>query len=430
MAWHLGLAEGLGNLGRSGDMHVTSDRRILLAGAALVAATAFSHGAMAQVQRTGYEAKGLPMGAFTAFPKVSISAESNDNIYAQTRRPVEDVVWRVQPEVSVVSDWSRHSLSAFAKASINRYQDSDKENSEEYAVGADGRVDVRRTTRFTGGVSLTRATEPRTAANAVGAATVPTEYDVARSYVGGEQEFNRLMLSAKVGYETYDYSDVRSSPTTVIDQDYRDRKATELMGRADYSVSPDTALFVEITGNQRKYDQVRPRVALTRDSDGVTVLAGAKFDLTAVVRGEVSAGYLKQSFDDLSQKDISGLAVRTKLEWFPSRLTAITFSADRNVQDSALANSAALVSETVGVKLGHDLRRNVRLAADLGYGRDTYKDINRRDRVMSGGASATYLVNRNVGLSLSYNHMDRDIVRGTGVAYKVNKLLAALTLQF
>lgn len=370
------------------------------------------------------------MGAFTAYPKLTTTVESNDNIYAQTTKKVDDVIWRVQPEVTLVSDWSRHSLTAFARASFNRNQDFKNENTDEYSLGADGRIDVLRTTRLLGGASFTNATEPRTSPNAVGAATEPTEYDLTKAYVGGEHEFNRLMVSSRLGYDKYDYQDVRALGGTVIDQDFRDHETTDLMGRADYSVSPDTSLFVEITGNQRKYDRVRPAVALTRDSDGVTVLAGAKFDLTAVARGEVSAGYLKQSFDDVTQKDVKGLAVRTQVEWFPTRLTSVTLVANRNIQDSAVANSAAYVAEDVSLRLDHDLLRNVHLSGDAGYGRDDYKDINRRDRRVSAGASATYLLNRHVGVSLAYRYMDRDIERGVGVAYKVNKVQAALTLQF
>lgn len=408
---------------------MTSDRRILVAGAAMFAATTFSHAAFAQ-SGGSYEAKGLPMGAFTALPKVTATVEHNDNIYAQATNEVDDVIWRVQPEVTVTSDWSRHSLSAFAKASFNRNKDFENENSDEYTLGADGRIDVLRTTRVLGGANFTVATEPRTSPNAIGAATEPTEYDATNVYVGGEHEFNRLMVSSRLDYSKFDYQDVRALGGTVVDQDYRDRETTNLMGRADYSISPDTSLFVEITGNQRKYDRVRPAVALTRDSDGVTVLAGAKFDLTAVARGEVSAGYMKQSFDDVTQDDVKGLAVRTAVEWFPTRLTTVTFMAARNIQDSAVANSAALVAESVDIRIDHDLLRNVRLTGEAGYGRDKYKDISRRDRRVTAGASATYLLNRNVGVSLAYKYLDRDIERGVGIPYKVNKVQAGLTLQF
>ncbi len=395
----------------------------------MIAATAFSHAALAQ-DGGSYEAKGLPMGAFTAFPKVTATVEHNDNIYAQARNEVDDVIWRVQPEVTLESDWSRHSLSAFAKASFNRNKDFKNENSDEYSFGADGRLDVLRTTRLFGGANYTDATEPRTSPNAVGAATEPTEYNVVNAYIGGEHEFNRLMVSSRLDYGKFDYQDVRALAGPVLDQDYRDHDVTALMGRADYSISPDTSLFVEIAGNQRKYDRVRPAVALTRDSDGVTVLAGAKFDLTAVAKGEVSAGYMTQSFDDVTQDDIKGLAVRTSVQWFPTRLTTVTFIAARGIQDSAVPNAAALVAESVDLRIDHDLLRNVRLTGEAGYGRDTYKDINRRDRRVTAGAGVTYLLNRNIGLSLAYKYLDREIERGVGIPYKVNKVQAGLTLQF
>ena len=149
-------AAGVLKWAKMGIFAVTSDRRILLTGAAMIAATAFSHAAFAQ-DGGSYEAKGLPIGAFTAFPKVTATVEHNDNIYAQATNEVDDVIWRVQPEVTLESDWSRHSLSAFAKASFNRNKDFENENSDEYSLGADGRLDVLRTTRLFGGANYTDA---------------------------------------------------------------------------------------------------------------------------------------------------------------------------------------------------------------------------------------------------------------------------------
>jgi hypothetical protein len=97
-----------------------------------------------QRPRPEYEALGLPLGAFTAFPKLEAGLESNNNIYATSSGEISDEIWRVRPEVSLASNWPRHSLSAYARASLNRYQDYDTENSNDWSTGAATQLDFAR----------------------------------------------------------------------------------------------------------------------------------------------------------------------------------------------------------------------------------------------------------------------------------------------
>lgn len=438
-------------------LNVTANKRVLLATVSVVLAAGATNSASAQTRgfiargqaaeasnfardrnisvrarsHPGYEALGVPLGAFTAYPKVAIGPEYNDNIYGTSINEVDDVVWRVQPEVVVVSDWSRHSLQGYARGAVNRYSDFDSENTSDYTIGANGRLDITRRASLTAGAEYGSLSEPRTSSASPTLAATPIEYDKTTGFLIAGREFNRLKVSARLDYSKFDYQDGRTVAGGNVEQDDRDRTNTGLTARADYAVSPATALFVELAGNKRDYRLARPAVALARDSDGVQALAGANFELGAVMRGEVGVGYLRQSYDDPAFDDIDGFGARGLVEWFPTDLTTVTVNGSRSVEDSGIPGSSGYLSSNIGGQIDHELIRNVLVTGQVSYGKDEYEGIDRNDKRLNAGVSATYLMNRHVGLTVGYSYFDQksDGLAGGG-DFKVNKVGASVTLQF
>jgi len=383
-----------------------------------------------QRPRGDYEARGLRTGAFLVYPKLTATLEHNDNIYASDVNEVDDNVLRLTPEISVNSDWPRHALAGYARATFNRFQDFGTEDTDDYGFGASGRLDVLRNATISGGADHARLTEPRTSPNSPVAALEPVQYHLTSARVLASREFNRLKLSGRYGYQDFDYKNPARTGGGVVDQSFRDRSVMEFMGRADYAVSPDTALFFEVTGNTRDYDRAPPAVPLQRDSDGVQALAGANFELGALTRGEIAVGYISQSFDDATLDKIDGFGARAQVEWFPTELTSFTFAGSRSVEDSATPGAGGYLSSNISAQVDHELMRNVLLTAQAGYGEDEYDVIGRRDERKSFGVSATYLINRVVGVTASYSYTDQDTVKGVGLPFTVNKIAATLTAQF
>lgn len=436
---------------------MTADKNILVASAAIMvavsvadqAAAQSARGALAGASRTAsnferdrnvsvrqrpredYQAMGLRMGAFMAYPKLSLTAEHNDNIYGLATNEIDDMIWRVQPEVSVNSTWSRHALQAYGRATINRYQDFDSEDTEDYALGASGRIDVLATTNITGGVDWAQLTEPRTSSSSPLASASPIQYDLTSANIGAAREFNRLRLSGRYDYRKYDYEDGRTAGGTPVEQDDRDREVNALTARAEYAVSPATALFAEVSKNWREYRLSPPAVTLSRDSEGLQALVGANFELGAVTRGEIGVGYISQEFDDPAFDEIEGLGARAQVEWFPTQLTTVTLTGTRTVEDSGIPGSSGYLSTNVGAQVDHELLRNVILTGQVASGKDEYEGVDREDDRLTAGVSATYLLNRRAGVTVGYSYFDQSSSGAAGGAdFAVNKVGATLTLQF
>lgn len=380
--------------------------------------------------RPDYEATGQKAGGFTVYPRVTVDLEHNDNIYAVAVGKTKDEIWRVKPELAVRSDWSRHALGFFAGGNVIRYADQSAENAEEYTLQANGRIDIERGTNLTGSVQTQRLIEPRSAPTAPSSGVKPVEYALNTGNLTLVKEFNRLRLTGRVEDKDFNYKDVLNNRGTgVVDQDFRDRNELSYGGKAEYAVSPDTALYVTATGNKRDYDTNVP--TQDRTSDGYVVGLGANFDVSELMRGDIQVGYMKQSYDSAAFKDIDGFSANANVEWFPSQLTTVGVNASRSVQESTAAGSGGYIANSVGASIDHEFLRNVMLSAKYNRGKDVYKGVDRDDKRDSFSATATYLVNRRVGLFLTYDYLKQTSSGAAkGSSFKDNKLVASVALQF
>lgn len=384
-----------------------------------------------QRPRPEYDALGVRSGAFIWRPSLELGAEFNDNIFATATGTESDTIFVIAPAVSVDTTWSNHAFNAFADVRHNEYADFGSESTTDYSLGASGRLDIARGSSIASSLSHSRGTEPRTSAGAAGFAAEPIRFDTTTFAIGGEHTFNRLRLRGGYDFVKSDYEDARLIGGGVASQDFRDQDTHRLTLRADLAISPDTAVFARYRFNQRDFRLAPPAVPASRDSDGYTFDVGVEFDLGGIARGEIGAGYTKQEYDSPVFGAVDGVSVDGLVEWFPTQLTTITFTARRSIEDSGLAAAASFVGTALSAQADHELLRNVILTARLDYANDDYQGIDREDERWGATLQATYLMNRNVGLSARYSHLDQS---SSGVAglrdFRVNRFMVGVVLQY
>ncbi|MBX3504018.1 MAG: outer membrane beta-barrel protein [Parvibaculum sp.] len=361
--------------------------------------------------RPGYDAVGVRAGAFTVFPEVSVTGAYNDNIYATDTNTESDFITTLGARVSAASNWSRHALNLRAGVAQQLYADNDDEDRLDWNVGGDGRIDITRDTNISAGLSYAELTEDRGAPNAagIGFAAEPTEYSLLQANVALDHRFNRVTSRLGATYSDFDYDDTPAiGGGPAIDQDFRDREEFTQFLRLGYDVSPDTNVYVQGTINQRKYDQQPPAVPLNRDSDGYAVVVGSEFRLTNLAQGGVYVGYHSQDYDDPTLPEIDGLAYGASVDWFVTPLTTVRFEAASSIEETINAGASGYTENSVGLRIDHELMRNVILGARASYANNDYEGITREDDVMRAGLSVDYLLNRNFSLQLGYDYTERD----------------------
>lgn len=358
--------------------------------------------------RPGYDAVGVRAGAFTVFPQASVTGTYSDNIYATDVNTESDFITTLAARVSAVSTWSRHSLNLRAGLAQQLYADNNDEDRLDWDLGANGRIDITRDTNISGGLSYAQLHEDRGAANAIGNAAEPTEYSLFEANVALSHRFNRVTSRIGATYADYDYDSVPLIGGGSLNQDFRDREEYTQFLRLGYDVSPDTNVYVQGTLNQRKYDQKPPVVALNRNSDGYAVVAGADFRLTNLAQGGVYVGYQSQDYDDPTLPEIDGLAFGANVDWFVTPLTTVRFEAASSIEETINPGASGYTENSVGLRIDHELMRNVILGGRASFANNDYEGINRSDDVTRAGLSVDYLLNRNFSLSLGYGYTDRN----------------------
>jgi len=371
-----------------------------------------------------YDALGIRTGSFLIYPKVEIGIGYDDNVYAAEDDAIEDVIYSVSPSVSVESTWSRHSLGLSAAANIQRYADLGNEDTDQYRLQATGRLDIRRDANITGSVGYVSAVESRGSSGYTTVTRSPIEYDTVTATLAGVKDFNRVRLSGRLGVTDTDYKDNVSFAGAPIDFDFRDNQTDVASARLDYAVSPATALFGEVGFTNADYDNSN------RDSDGVRLLGGVNFELTNLVTGEVSAGYITRAFDDGLTSDVEQFAYRASLNYYPTQLLTVGLKGETTINDSGVLITPAYVSDSVGLQLDYEVLRNLIVTGVADYSRDDYQDIDRTDDRYGAGATATYLLNRRAGVSLTYSQLTQDSSGAArNVDYTERTLSLALVLQ-
>lgn len=355
--------------------------------------------------RPDYDALGIRVGQFLAYPELDLGSSYESNIFGDTHNPKDDFLFEITPSLRVESDWANHELGVHATGTIDRYVDTSSQNTEDFDVGADGRLDIDRTANVSGAFDYGRVTESQIDSDFGAALNKPIQYNLAKFQVGAHKQFNRLTLDGTFVRAHYSYDN--SSGGGVISVRQLNRNVSVATGRASYEVSPDTSIFLQGVYNTRSYRLKPPETPINRDSQGYDATLGARFMLTNLIRAEIAGGYLGQYFKDGPRSSVQRPSVRGKIEWFPTALTTVTANIDRKVEDSDTVTAQAYIDFGGGLRIDHELRRNIILTLQGHYDNDSYIGIDRTDQVKVGQVYATYQLNREVGLELGYTRTGR-----------------------
>ncbi len=380
--------------------------------------------------RPEYQALGLHLGAFQVFPQVVITPEYDDNIYASETNPTGDFVTAITPSVRVQSTWSRHELDGYARVVSNIFANNSGEGTTNYALGGHGRLDILDNSNLEASFNYAHSTEPRTSENTINDARDPVQYDVVSGRFGGSHTFNRLTLSGGVDVARYDYQDTVLFSGAPLSQAYRNETTTGVDGRASYQLSPAVSFFGSLRYDRRDYDQKPPLTPFDRTSDGVEGTVGVSLELTRLLRGNFEVGYFNRNYAQVGYPQVNGPAVHGRLEYFFTPLTTFTFTANRQVIDAADPRAISFTQSQVGVQVDHELRRNIILSGQAGYEYNDFTGVDRQDSRPSLSVSATYLLNRHVGVTAGYSYINQD---SSGIArdrnFTVNLVSLSIVLQ-
>lgn len=358
---------------------------------------------VAERPRPEYDPLGRQVGGFRLNASIDVGAEYSDNIFAEpSGSEDEDIYLVVRPDVRLSSNWSRHALYVGGRAAFREYNDITSESSVSRGLSAGGRLDIGRDTTLGLDASTAREIESRSDPSSV-ISLEPIEYDVDGLSVYATHAFSRLFLRVWASQSEYDFHNPAGSG---FDQNLRDHTNSALGVRAQYALTPTLSLIGQIVSDSREYDIV----GVSPDSDGVSYMVGAAFEVSRLLRGEVTVGQFERDYEPTpaypSIGEVSGTALSGRLSWFVTPLTTVTVTGTRDMQDSGY--ESPYLNSAYSARVDHELLRNVILTAGVRTATLDFEEIDREDDALTYDVGARYLMNRRVSFDAAYVRTEVD----------------------
>lgn len=376
-----------------------------------------------------YAPLGLRVGTFTILPSLQQSIGYDTNPEQVVNRSARgSAALRTDGELNFRSDWSAHELAGELRGGYSGYPDNQSANRPNGAGNVRLRLDANRDTRIDVEgrflVDTQRAGSPDLNATVAGRPIIASY----GTTLGVTERFNRLQVSLRGLVDRSEFEDARLSNGTVLSQADRNLNQYGLRMRAGYEISPVISPFVDLLGNTRIYDQRIDSNGIRRDSDGVTLTAGAAFALTRFVAGEVSAGFEHRTYDDPSLRDLTAPVVNASVIWTASPLTTVRLTAATGIVETSLIGSSGVRTQVATLEVQHDLLRNLSLTVGGSYLTSDYDRIAISEQGFSATARLDYRFNRWLTMRGSYIYQQIDSSTN-GASFSSNTWLLGLRVN-
>jgi hypothetical protein len=350
---------------------------------------------------------GVRAGGFLLYPKFEFEEKFNSNIYAKSTNEKSDFITVASPSIEAKSNFNRHSLDLAIESDFGFHAKIDDENYQDFAASAKGRIDVISEFKVNIGANFNRKHEPRGSPDDEGSKK-PTIYRQSSVNIDATYKPNRASISLDWKADKFDYDDASKASGTAINNDDRDKSEYVTSLRLGYDVFPENEAFVKAEYNIRKFVDPLDDTGLNRDSNGYRISAGTTIDLTGLMEGEFSVGYMSQSYDDAQLPGISAPFIDGKIDWHITPLSTLTGKVGRSTVDTTSASSPGYVDTKLNIDLKHELFRNQIIGAGMNYSLADYKGIDRTDHTLEFSANSDIKLNRNAFLRLNLTYRKRD----------------------
>ncbi len=347
---------------------------------------------------------GVRMGSFRLDASAAAGIGYDDNLFGSNRTRRGDGFGETALRARLASDWTTHAVGVSAGLTDRRYFSERNLDWTDWDASVFGRYDIDSVTAVRASYVRRREhLDPQNVDAQQAGLVEPVPYDVDEIDAGIATMLNRIPLGASATYSRYRYQDEAGAggvgAFSVFDYD-----TLTLRLDSGYEFMPGRTLTIGVRHQTVTYQDLLLR---DRDSETWAGLVGFRYDFDGVWAARIAVGYARRDYSGAQFKPIETPAVDIAVTWNVTPLTTISFAAGRAIRESIRTNSASYVSDYAVLRADHELYRNIILSASAGLNRQDYQQPSESalDGVLR--ASATWLVNRNIAVTLDYQYTNR-----------------------
>lgn len=357
--------------------------------------------------RPGYEAVGVGLGIFRLYPRLTLGASYDDNVFATETGEIDDLITRIGGNVRLQSQGGRVPMGAHASFDSYSYDDNPREDYTDWEFGGSAGYDLPLRTAARVSADYLRTHEPRGEPSVPTAALERPRYDTGRALLGLTHDFASGRLDFSLGYESIDFDDAKLATGAPLDQDFRDRDTRTFQLQGNLIVGPSTEAFVRVVHTDRDFRIEADAAGVDRDASSVALLGGAAFDYSNLMRGEVGIGVFQLDNRDPNQGNRSSVAINSNVEVYVTQLMTATVNVQRTSAAADIEEASSYIGTSIALRLDYELLRNLILSAAWGRSQRDYSGVSEEDTQNRAGLSAQWLLNRHMRIGFDYSHTER-----------------------
>ncbi len=379
-----------------------------------------------------FDPLGIDVGSLRLFPYI----EADTGYDSNPNRLADDVVGSTfvhgETGLKVELQWSQNSLTANLRGGYWDYFAVPLANRPDVAGTVDGRVDVTRTTKINLETRFGLTTQqPGSPLIAIPGSVFITNRPSVVNYgqtVGVSQDFNRLNLDLRGSFDRIVFGNATQSDGTELLLSQDNFNTYGITGRASYELTPGVIPFIELRGDERRYDNFVDVDGFARNSDGIQGRAGSKFELTHLLTGEISAGYASRTYVDPRLPLLQAPTLDASLIYTATPLTTVTLTATTYLSETTVPFASGAVSRIFNAKVSHALLRDLTLTGTASYQINQYEGAPITEQLYSVGLGLEYHLTRSVVVLGSFTH-EQLSSNSVGDEFNDNLFMVGLKLQ-
>jgi hypothetical protein len=350
--------------------------------------------------RPEYEPLGIRIDTSTIRPMFGLSAGYDDNIFGGTR---PRGAWEIaaQPSVLVSTDNSIGSTGLYLSANDVHYLGEPSQNRTDGSAFFGGTINLGKD-KLTLGAGYLAQHEDRTALDAL-PSDRPVAFTVANFRASYDAVFGHVTATPaiEVNHWQFDNTTIFGRP---VSEAARDRTSVQSGVTLRYGWMSGRDLIWVNRLVETRYDH--PVIGQpSNNSNAWQSLFGVDYDDDAVWRYRLLGGVEYRQAAASTASQTTGIA-EAEITWSPTGMTTLRASAFRGVEDAAQAGLSSYTYTTAQLRADHELLRNVVLTASGTVRQATFNQTGGQQLGLGFDAGATWLINRNLRLSLTYDFAD------------------------
>ncbi len=359
-----------------------------------------------------YASSGIHVGNFIIRPSLSETVGYDSNIFATSQARGSALI-ETSASLGASSDWSTDRLQLALSVDDLRYPSQPALSSTNWSTTIGGSHDFGRdvatATYSHQALTLTptaldvpqlQASLPFT----IDDLQVSHRINLSRIYILPSIDLSSYNLNGSAAnYSASNFNRIQVSPTLTV----------------GYELATQRNVVVVLRDANALYGKASPGTILGNYND-IALLSGLDYGANGIIRFRFLVGYEFRQFQSTQYKNIAAPIAEASLIWTPTGLTAVTGTASRSIQASTEGAAASYTQNYVQVRVDHEYLPNVRLRADAGVYFTNYETGGSSQTLYTVGAGATYLLNRNMQMTFSYDFSARDSNQGANTQTIVN----------